>query len=534
MRKDGLREKKQNRPIRLFSAVLFCLPMTSTDALGSVLSCPEQGRLAVSGGRLEAQAPLQSLVEEYFDLREMAFSETTVAANAVQGTANCLSDAIQANEQARRPMIASMEARGKLQCHGAESVPLVENAQILGNGDVRLSVYEWIWVDYTMEGFDTIDRMGYGVEHEIIACPAGGSYLIVSDEYDEGTVTGMTTDARLRSERLAKAETSISRESVRLTTEEQSRGIQIMDVSPEGTAAASAGISNYFPARAIEYADRYVTRVIDYGNGTTDYGNYNLTFGYTPGNDCCNYVSQCLYTGGVAMDRSGTPWYCNLNNPPSTNLSCSNSWSSIYYFRKYFRDYRGCEEVNVTNSYNHIYPGNPVYSTGHAGICVGYNSAGVPIVNTHTNDVYHCPYTMAFNSGSTLYTMKITTDNTMEHSPANPVAALTLTDNHMANGSLTFGNGQVDFIKITLNTTATYTMYTLGSWDTKAYLYKNIVYDTTSDQPMYLYELAQDDDSGDGNNFTITYTFSPGTYYLSVRFFSQSTVGGYIVYFVRE
>lgn len=130
--------------------------------------------------------------------------------------------------------------------------------------------------------------------------------------------------------------------------------------------------------------------------------------------------------------------------------------------------------------------------------------------------------------------MKITMDNTMEHSPANPVAALTLTGNHMANGSLTFGNGQVDFIKFTLNTTETYKMYTLGSWDTKAYLYKDIMYDTTSNQPMYLYELAQDDDSGDGNNFTITYTFSPGTYYLSVRFFSQSTVGGYIVYFIRE
>ena len=50
-----------------------------------------------------------------------------------------------------------------------------------------------------------------------------------------------------------------------------------------------------------------MTRVIDYSNGTTDYGNYNLTFGYTAGNDCCNYVSQCLYTGGVAMDRGGTP-----------------------------------------------------------------------------------------------------------------------------------------------------------------------------------------------------------------------------------
>lgn len=511
------------------SAVLFCLPMTSADALGSVLSCPEQGRLAVSGGRLAAQAPLQSLVEEYFDLREMAFSETTISADAVQATASCLSAAVQANEQARRPMIASMEARGNLQCHGAESVPLVENAQILGNGDVQLSVYEWIWVDYTMEGFDTIDRMGYGVEHEIIARPAGGSYLIVSDEYDEGTVTGMTTDARLRSERLAKAETSISRESVRLTAEEQSRGIPTIDVSPEGTAVASAGgISGYYPARAIDYANSYVARNIHNAGGEIF---YNSKYGYFPGADCCNYVSQCLHEGGISMDSS---WKCNLNPSNITNPSCTAAWSSVSYFRAYFKSTRGCQEIVINgNNYDQILPGNPVYVSGsnygHITLCVGYNSAGVPIVNAHTNDVYHVPYTLGVDTSKTVYTMKITTTNTFSRGPQSVKYDFgTIDGNRTSNSDLNFGNGNVDFYRFKVTETIKYKIYSSSSKPAVGILYRES--QNVANGTMYMYELSRNNLDGANTNFSITYTLSPGTYYVSVRFYELTATGYYFLY----
>ena len=46
----------------------------------------------------------------------------------------------------------------------------------------------------------------------------------------------------------------------------------------------------YNPGAAIEYAQKYA---YDYNS---DYKNYNSS-----GGDCANFVSQCLYAGGLAM-----------------------------------------------------------------------------------------------------------------------------------------------------------------------------------------------------------------------------------------
>ena len=43
-------------------------------------------------------------------------------------------------------------------------------------------------------------------------------------------------------------------------------------------------------------------------------------------------------------------------------------------------------------------------------------------------------------------------------------------------------------------------------------------------------QLDEDDDSGDNNNFSITYTMTAGqTYYFAVRYYSSDKTGGFTV-----
>ena len=89
----------------------------------------------------------------------------------------------------------------------------------------------------------------------------------------------------------------------------------------------------------------------------------------------------------------------------------------------YFTNIEGCNYV--TASKTNVYPGNPVLSYlngsyNHVGICVGYNYNDVPIINAHTNDRYHVPYTF-FNSPKTI---QIFTSN---HLYRKPTSAETIT-----------------------------------------------------------------------------------------------------------
>ena len=67
----------------------------------------------------------------------------------------------------------------------------------------------------------------------------------------------------------------------------------------------SASAENYNPSAAVAYASQY------WNNYNPAYNNYNSV-----GGDCANFVSQCLYAGGIPQD--GT-WY----NGSSAWISCT-------------------------------------------------------------------------------------------------------------------------------------------------------------------------------------------------------------------
>ena len=79
--------------------------------------------------------------------------------------------------------------------------------------------------------------------------------------------------------------------------------------------------------------------------------------------------------------------------------------------------------------------------------------------------------------------------------------------------------GDVDYFQVQVSSSGTLTVYTTGSTDTWGTLQNS----SGSD-------LANDDDGGDGNNFRIERTVTPGTYYLRVRGYDSSKTGSYTLH----
>ena len=79
-------------------------------------------------------------------------------------------------------------------------------------------------------------------------------------------------------------------------------------------------------------------------------------------------------------------WY-----PQSVN------WINVMGHIRHFKSYG----TFLTASNANVVYGNPVYydwngngTYDHVGICVGKNSSGMPVVDAHTSNVYHVPWSM--------------------------------------------------------------------------------------------------------------------------------------------
>ena len=129
---------------------------------------------------------------------------------------------------------------------------------------------------------------------------------------------------------------------------------------------------SYNASAAVDYARQY------WNNYNSAYTNYNSV-----GGDCANFVSQCLYAGGLEQDDR---WY----NGSAAWISCS---SQIAYFRDMgftVIDYAQASDIQI---------GNPVYyyngnSMAHTAICVGYSSDGTPLVAAHNKNHWEYEWTL--------------------------------------------------------------------------------------------------------------------------------------------
>lgn len=145
---------------------------------------------------------------------------------------------------------------------------------------------------------------------------------------------------------------------------------QAMDAEENEVYEASASGYTYHPSKAVAYADKY-------------WKQYNRDYKEYRGVDCANFVSQCLYAGGMPKTSD---WF-----PQSVN------WINVMGHIRHFKEYG----TFLTASNANVSVGNPVYydwngngTYDHTALCVGKNSSGMPVVDGHTSNVYHVPWSM--------------------------------------------------------------------------------------------------------------------------------------------
>ena len=184
------------------------------------------------------------------------------------------------------------------------------------------------------------------------------------------------------------------------------------DLYSDAAEAELQMAGNYSPDKAVAYADKY------WENYNPAYHNYN-----PDGGDCANFTSQCLYAGGLQMDSkwkaSGTP------------LRGSVAWINATGLKNYLSENVGKSfdshlnfSGSLTEVQKRVAKGDAVFywnakrnRYGHAAICVGTDSKGVPIVNAHNNNRYHVMWTLGYERCAVV---NITAHGTSDGPSSNP------------------------------------------------------------------------------------------------------------------
>lgn len=248
------------------------------------------------------------------------------------------------------------------------------------NGRVLVDVDEWMTEGYTEGEQDTENVSAYRYYYTaVLEVSTGGNWEVVSVINTDRNFAWLE-DAEVQQQMLgesaaqAGADLQNSIETGAEAGAESAADLQ----GNSGMKTASLktygdGKYSYNADNAIAYADKWAT------SRNPEYKQY-------PGVDCCNFVSQCMYAGGMPKNSA---WY-----PASYAwINCS---GAIDNFKKY-GTFMSANNGNVLR-------GNPVYydwnSNGvydHTAICVGKNSSGTPIIDAHTGDHYHVTWTLGSN-----------------------------------------------------------------------------------------------------------------------------------------
>ena len=504
---------------KMLSILLCALLITSLSAFA-----PEGGAQAITtdsvrveNGKILDNDNLQSVIDEYFSARECALKpETNMAKSYIQelnSIVDTTNNSLMAQERER------MDARENMAYYHGEyvvdcqSIPTVESVIPVDEEGYencyKVKVYEWTWIDYNDGKGGPVDRMGYATDHEmVISVDENGKAIVISNEYDDSMFTGAPNNM-INSD-------VISQDNIATSEGE---------ISPLAVYTANMSVNEI-----IEYADKWVGRTnLSGGNGTSS--NYNPAYVNfaSDKSDCANYVSQCLRAGGMSFDygANGTKgasdsddwWYDGSRSGDNYNKSAI-SWRYVPSMINYWNKLKGCSYVSATQT--NVYPGNPVFHYGdggyyHVGICVGYNYNDVPIINAHTSDVYHVPYTH-FTSPKTI---QIFTSNRLITKPSSATSITPSTTLKTSYKSLSAGNNVYFKLNHPSSKTSSYSIKLGGVCDSSSchmYVYQQKRTDS------YMYELKH----ATGKDFDFTLTVNPNyNYYIRCYVDVQTGTNGF-------
>lgn len=287
--------------------------------------------------------------------------------------------------------LMEMQERAEIEFANIDIDSEIRNVLEQSEEKLVLDVYEWTTIEYYASSNSMVtDVMGYGINHEMTFDVVNGEYILVEDSFDERNITGVCSQDKL-----------VYEDKIELCQDVTAEGV------PDNRTRSIYNVQN-----VINYANTYCGIALsnqDYSDfdGVTSAGNnktlYN-TAEYTvySGRDCANFVSQCLYAGGLTTD---TVWKKD-----------SYAWVNAAGLANYLITNRGYSSYPASpGNYSNVYPGNPVYwinpagssASGHQMICTGYNSAGIPVVSGHNSDMFRYPISLLDHEGHEIKTIQI-------------------------------------------------------------------------------------------------------------------------------
>ena len=490
---------------------------TSTD----ISSTDEYKVLEINSGTLigSSTLPIQKAIDEYFSFRQTSFKNAQATSQQAR-----LSNTVSMTDAQINSLDRNISLRDFWESEGVCITSIDSEASVVAaemdpkTGNVLLNVYEWTWVYYNNDdGFDApaTDYMGFATTHNMIASPLdSGKYVITSDVYDEADISGYTSPGYTP---ISTMENPASEESFRN--------------SPEDPQSSLNRGGMPYVWNAIMYADQWVNHDVA-SSASPNPSYYNPTYN-TASSDCANYVSQCLRNSGFVFDPSSSSdrvaesynQFWHNQDGQTTGTNCSAVWRRVSRMVVYWGARYSYEPINSAMS--NVFPGNPVVVSdeSHVAICVGYNSAGKPIINGHSRDVFH-----QVLSGYAK-TIKINTTNRLSTTPAN---ATTISTFPYTLSSQYLGSEACKWYKFTVPSGGgSYKISTTGSSTLRGVLCQEEVQGSLSGNNGKMAMVPIQEANG-SNNFTITTsTLSAGTYYLMVKHVTSSGTGSYGITFQK-
>lgn len=178
--------------------------------------------------------------------------------------------------------------------------------------------------------------------------------------------------------------------------------VSIQESIPKTTMAFA-----YNRIKAVEYADKYCG------------ANYYLADGYkynrkyrnyaNQGGDCANFASQVLSDSSAGSIRMSSGWLYNFRKGEA-----SAAWINAGAFTHNML-YSGRAKLAAKGKYNRVVNYEKAISPGdiicyeikgdivHVSIVTALDSAGVPLVDSHTNNRYHVPWDLGWNSDNVTF-----------------------------------------------------------------------------------------------------------------------------------
>ena len=298
----------------------------------------------IASGASVSKADIAVNLEEYFQYRERSFlcAKSGKPVNEATLTTLSVDNIIRVNENTRVSKLLNMANDWGVKLGAARSSFGIKG--IRQEKDLLyVTVYEWTFFDYIC-GPSLIDTAGYGFDHHLVfSIEKGGKLCLLEDRYDEGPLTGMCT-----------MEKSVEEDQIGETEGDSS----IITSTPQAVPAYA-----YNPSQAARYACKFVyPQATRENRGESPWVSfYNRDYKTTGSRDCCNFVSQAAYFGGLPFtsswcyDDKGTR--CNdTSHTAGPNHECtqadefSNGWGGVGFLKSSFVGTYGTLSNNPSDS----------------------------------------------------------------------------------------------------------------------------------------------------------------------------------------